>query len=302
MNHRRILACLSALLLLTAVGCGSDDSGGSNGAAGTGGAGGSGGASGSGGQAGAGTGGTGGSSATGGSGGSAGMAGTGGSAGSAGAAGEAGTGGSAGGPSGNVISLNVTDIGTQDPLEGVDVCIHVIPPTGCVTTDVDGVAAVEVPQGQDVVLEYSMASMRKHLIALRGDYVATNPKIFTLAASEFIASYVFQSIGVQDDPAKGHILGVIASGAGATVALEPMSGTGPVYSDTSFIPDLNLTETSASGGYAFANVNPGKVTVTITQTGLTCVPEMGMLGATPNSIKIPVEAGAFTIGTAVDCN
>jgi hypothetical protein len=28
---------------------------------------------------------------------------------------------------------------------------------------------------------------------------------------------------------------------------------------------------------------------------------MGVIGTTPNSIVVPVEAGSFTIGTAFDC-
>jgi hypothetical protein len=164
------------------------------------------------------------------------------------------------------------------------------------------VAVVDVPEAANVVLEYSMANMRKHLISLRGDYVATNPTVYTLAATELIASYVLQQIGVTDDPSKGHVLGAVATGEGASVTLDPMSGTGPVYSDGVGVPDPNLTETSASGGYAFVNVDPGTVTIAVTQSGASCVPQMGVVGPTANSMKVGVEAGAFTIGTAFDCN
>lgn len=303
MPHRRFMACVVATLLVSAVGCGSDDSGGAGGAGATGGTGGSsatGGSGGVGGSAGAGgssTGGAGGA-VTGGTGGSGGDAG----AGAGGDAGQAGTGGAAGAGPTNLLTVNIVDVSTQEPMAGVDVCIHAPTPSGCETTDSSGVALVHVPESQDVVLEYSMTGMRKHLLSLRGDYVAADPTIYTLAATDLIASYVFQLAGADDDPSKGHVLGGIATGAGATASMDPASGDGPIYSDINGVPDKSLTETSDSGGYAFLNVVPGDVTISVSQSGATCVPEMGVIGSTANSIVVPVEAGAFTIGSAIDCN
>jgi hypothetical protein len=44
-------------------------------------------------------------------------------------------------------------------------------------------------------------------------------RLYTLAVHDFVASYLTQSLGMQDDPTKGHIVGLIATGAGATVIL-----------------------------------------------------------------------------------
>ncbi len=308
MNHLRSLACLSALVFAAAAGCGSDDSGSSGasgggstgGTAGTGGAAGTGGTAATGGTAGSGGGETGG---TAGDGGTAGQPGTGGTAGTGngGSGGSAGAGGTGGGGTEYTISLTITDVSTQDPAEGMDVCVHGTPPAACTTTDSTGVAVVQVPTAEDVTLEYGMSGVRTHLLSIRGDYVATNPTIYTLAVNDFVASYLMQSLGVQDDPTKGHIVGLIATGAGATVAIDPSSGSGPVYASPDGLPDPNLTSTSSSGAYMFVN-DPGTVSMAATQTGLSCEPEMGVVGTTPNSIVVPVEAGSFTIGTAFDCN
>lgn len=61
--------------------------------------------------------------------------------------------------------------------------------------------------------------------------------------------------------------------AGATVTIDPPTGEeGPIYFDSSVLPDRTLTETSDDGGVLFLQVPPGRYTLTATKPGVTFRP------------------------------
>jgi len=61
--------------------------------------------------------------------------------------------------------------------------------------------------------------------------------------------------------------------AGVTVTIDPPTGEeGPIYFDSSVLPDRNLTETSDDGGVLFLQVPPGVYTLTATKPGATFRP------------------------------
>lgn len=62
--------------------------------------------------------------------------------------------------------------------------------------------------------------------------------------------------------------------AGATVTIDPPlpASSGPVYFNSSVIPQASLTETSDDGGVLFSNVPPGDYVWTATKAGATFAP------------------------------
>lgn len=61
--------------------------------------------------------------------------------------------------------------------------------------------------------------------------------------------------------------------AGATVTIDPPTGSeGPIYFNSSVLPDRALTETSDDGGVLFLQVPPGVYTLTATKPGVTFRP------------------------------
>lgn len=62
--------------------------------------------------------------------------------------------------------------------------------------------------------------------------------------------------------------------AGATVTIDPPlpASSGPVYFNSSVIPQASLTETSDDGGVLYANVPPGDYVWTATKAGATFAP------------------------------
>lgn len=60
---------------------------------------------------------------------------------------------------------------------------------------------------------------------------------------------------------------------GATVTIDPPTGEeGPIYFNSSVLPDRTLTETSDDGGVLFLQVPPGVYTLTATKPGVTFRP------------------------------
>lgn len=306
------VAGVALVLGSVALACGSDDDEGASGSGGSGG-----GAAGTAGTAGAagtsgssGTGGGGGAAGASGTGGAAGTSGTGGSAGTAGASGQAGAAGTAGSAgaagAGNTTQLSVTivDLVQEIPVQSIDVCVHDAQPENCQDTDANGHVTLEVPIGEDLIITYgtALSNFRTHALALGADAIASGTTVNTGALLESIASYMFTSLGIEDDSTKGHIVGVAVNTQGATAAIAPSSGQGPIYADAQGNPDLTLNETSSSGAFLFVNVDPGEVELSVDYTGGSCTHQMGHEGSAANATPVPVQAGWLTVASAFGCN
>lgn len=224
----------------------------------------------------------------------------GGGAGAAGASGAAGAGG-------NTTALNVVlyDLVSQNVMEGFEVCVLDAQPANCEKTDLQGLAVLNVPPDEDVLVTYGGGSSgyRPHVIAVgKKVFTSAGGQVITAAVLDSIAGYVLGVFGETDDAAKGHVLGLVPLTPGAVAALDPMSGAGPFYVDSAGNPDPSLTETSEAGAYMFANVDPGTVEASVTMTGASCTHQVGQEGSAPNATPAPVKAGWFTIVSAFECN
>jgi hypothetical protein len=310
---RRVLVACAALFLVTAaVACGSDDEGSSPGGTGGGTAGGAG-AAGTAGSGGAGTSGTGGgtsgtgggtSGTGGGTSGTGGASGSAGTAGSGGASGAAGTAGAGGGGNTTTLTITITDIVQDTPIKSMDVCVYEAEPENCANTDDFGLATLEVPTGEDIILTYgsTLSNFRTHMLAVGASAVANGTHITTGALLESMASYMFSTVGIVDDATKGHVVGTAFQTEGATAAIDPASGEGPIYTEASGIPNLDLTETSTAGAFLFTNVDPGTVEVSVDYSAGSCVHQLGHQGSAPNATPVAVKAGWFTAVSAFVCN
>lgn len=98
---------------------------------------------------------------------------------------------------------------------------------------------------------------------------------------EAIYANLADMLGVTPDPAKCQIVSTVtrvgkslydegAHGeAGATVTLAPpLAAEGPIYFNSSVLPERGLTETSDDGGVLFLQVPPGTYTLTATKPGV----------------------------------
>ena len=295
-----LAACVAVVVGIGLVACGSDDDDGSSGSSGSGGTAGTGGSAGSAGESSGGTSGSGG--ATGGSAGTTG--GSGGAAGEAGASGAAGTAGAAGGSNTTQLNVTIVDLVQNVPVQSMDVCVLDAQPENCADTDIDGQVVLEVPTGEDLVLTYgtALSNFRTHALAVSAEAIAAGTDVNTGALLESMASYMFGLVNITDDATKGHIVGVVVGTEGATASIEPTSGEGPIYTDSTGQPDLALTETSSAGAFLFVNVDPGTVEVSVELSGGSCTHQMGHEGSALNATPVPVEAGWFTVVSAFNCN
>jgi hypothetical protein len=219
------------------------------------------------------------------------------------ATGGGGTGGSANGGGGaggsgptQTVSLTIVDALSQAGLAGLTICDHA-DLTNCVQTNGTGQGTLTLPD-TDVTVEYSGAGFRTHLLGIGQGMSSGN--ITTFAISNANVSAVLSIVGEVDDLTKG-IVGSTASVAGATATLTPASGNGPFYSGASGIPDPMLTSTSNSGTFLFTSVDPGMREVAVSAANLSCVTDVGIVGAQANSAEALVEMGAITIVSGFNC-
>lgn len=90
--------------------------------------------------------------------------------------------------------------------------------------------------------------------------------------------------------------------ATATATISP-AGSGPVYFNSSGMPDTTVTDTSQDPNVLFGDLAPGKYHITVSATGKTCTGGLnaewpGTMGA---QLDVAVTANALTNGLAVSC-
>lgn len=285
--------------------------------------------------------GKGGGGASNGSGGSSsgGKGGTVGSGGAAGASGAAGAGGSseAGAPvtlSGTVVVAVPGQLGKEQPLAGVSVCV--IDATGakdksipCVTSDAQGKYSMPaLAEKQTLIVSFEKAGYSLQVIALdvgTADIARSDLRMAPIVSGDAgtdagpVPSFgwdpslvvdatkgSFNTFAVQSAPKAD--AGTAAPGfdfaSGVSFAVAPKSGVGPFY--------VNADETWASGatstvgGYGawFMNLAPGTYTVTATSATMTCNAIAGNgygWGQTDGSAKAPVLKGTNTQSIGFFC-
>jgi hypothetical protein len=120
--------------------------------------------------------------------------------------------------------------------------------------------------------------------------------------------------GITPDPAQGHIMFFVVTGAGSyvqgfTAALTPLSGEGPYFADEAYRIDPAATQSVGAWGYFF-NVTPGEYSLRFTVPqihGCLTWPLIGFPDAYgyPTSdlqtIRVPVLPGRTTVPVGIYC-
>jgi hypothetical protein len=220
------------------------------------------------------------------------------------------TGGDAG-DAGNAISL-----GDLPPVSGVQVCIYQNSSFPCVTTQADGTFTMPgLPIRADVVLSFTKSGFLSYLLPIETASIdmdgRSNP-IFMDRAPGYLPP------GLTYDMTKGEISAFAVSIGGADggsfvgvqgtkIALSPMSGSGPYFSDQNGLPAPSATSFVGNSASYF-NVDPGSYTLTYANSGYDCEPisfpfgQFGIPVTTPaHSLKITVGAGYVTGIVGVLC-
>ena len=202
------------------------------------------------------------------------------------------------------------DLGTAPPLAGAQVCVYHMSAFPCVTTAADGTFTISgLPIRADLVLALTKSGYTSILQPFetastdmdgRGNPILMDrpdptfvPPGVTVDATKGIIS----AFAVGDAPGDG---GSFVGIPGTTIALSPMSGSGPFYTSAMGGIDPAATSFETSGAYYF-NVAPGTYTLTYTSSTFDCEPisfpfgEFGFPVTTPaHSLKLIVAAGYTT--------
>lgn len=193
------------------------------------------------------------------------------------------------------------DYPSEAPVEGARICIR---ETGaCGTADDTGQLDLAVPVDGDYIIEVAADDYMPGIFPIRGD--ASDDEWMMLMVKVAVVDALYATMGVERDPAKGVAAGsaltVDGDGvAGVTGELSPASGT-PYFFDADGVPTTMGATSAEVPFFGYVNVDPGEVTLSGSHPDLVCENAYGPLGSTPNSVKVPVEAGTMTIVSRLEC-
>jgi hypothetical protein len=190
-------------------------------------------------------------------------------------------------------------------IPSLTICVYNEPLLPCVTTTSSGNFDIYVPANSNTALTFVGNGYDSALMAFStgpGDQagweIGLSPanEMTALAGALGLpfpaASTGFVTTGIAVSPPgnPNTVIGLV----GATTAISPQSGVGPLYQTPTLTPDPSATSTTSSGAAFFGGVTPGEVTVAFTTASgsLSCTPGVGgWVGAAPNEITVPVTAG-----------
>jgi hypothetical protein len=225
-------------------------------------------------------------------------------------------------PDGRLDTYNgaITDTNSK-PIAGAMICVLDHPDIPCATTDGSGAYQIHAPdlQGAQIAVEATATgylgevSLQTEPVDANGFHITEWPsKIFlptTAMASAQLgtqAGFTFPGTGT------GFLLmsvhGATAGvSVGATVAISPTAGKGPVYWDTNG-PNPSLGATTSDSGVSFGDLPPGRYSITATAPQRTCTVtrqntlisgDWAPTGSETTDVEIT--AGAETLGVSVVC-
>lgn len=170
--------------------------------------------------------------------------------------------------------------GTEARVEGATVTL-VEDPDRQVVTDADGHFSFDgFAAGDEATFELALADY--HAIQTGTLTVGDAPieQVTFQVVHDDIYALMAEMLGITPDDSRCQIVTTVtrvgkslydegAHGeAGATVTIDPPTGEdGPIYFNSSVLPDRTLTETSDDGGVLFLQVPPGEYTLTATKAG-----------------------------------
>ena len=201
-------------------------------------------------------------------------------------------------PAGVDFTAAVADYLGAD-LNGVQVCWLGHTELPCETT-VAGQATLHLPADTEVEIELTLTGYVRFVFFTHTDPVASSELWHFLLVTRAQVAMMTSALGATQDWGLGLVvLNTNAHGdtyEGATVAIDPASGDGPHYHDTSGIPSATLTSTSTNGQASYMNVPLGTYQAGATLSATACTPINGVAGARP------IEVFATTISSAsYDC-
>ena len=198
------------------------------------------------------------------------------------------------------FQVDVIDFLTQDPSEGVDVCLLDAGGNICQTTDADGQAILtEVPGNSDVTFSFA-----------KSGYVTVEWPITTTEVNLVFPGTMVDNgstdgqygmFGLTRDPAKGVLGFNVGNGdgvtandvAGVSVSLAPDSAEATFYAGDNGMFDDELTATTVYGSGGMVNIPPGDYTVTFTGLPDGCFTVFGH-NADPASQSVGIKADVTT--------
>lgn len=211
-------------------------------------------------------------------------------------------------PTGNVGSLwgRVYDQETFNPLAGVGVCVLNQPSLGCATSNADGIYQITCVPAGDAELEYRAAGYPRQLWAWTSrDNWDEDVNLGLLPESNY-AEFLAPSGQAFPDATRSLVtMYFVGDGTvdGARVALSQGTGSGPYYTryeGGTLDPSITSITSLHENAYLFAQAPSGSDEIEITVTpgpgASSCTQYYGgWVGATPNSIRVPVEPGAISV-------
>jgi hypothetical protein len=202
------------------------------------------------------------------------------------------------------------------PLEGARVCVYQRPSIPCAMTAADGTFTMSgLPLMTDIVITVEKDGYRPMLRAV--ETASTNMDGTANPISMLSATAPDPPVPVTVDwQNKGQLIlfaiapepdasSTYGGDIGATVALTPMSGSGPYFLRDDGGYDLSATSLVGTAG-EYVNLDPGNYELTFTDTIHGCAPISTPFGewgypAPPTSAKFPVVAGYVTGPIGIFC-
>jgi hypothetical protein len=201
----------------------------------------------------------------------------------------------------------------RPPIEGVEICVYENEDI-CTTTDENGEFTLEgVPADTDVYLSFTKDGYGSKIMGFSSG--SSSLAVTVDLASDALREVRATAAGAVDSEEKGSITAAAityntdkvdspwASSSetgdwirleGVSFALEPESGTGPVYADADDVLDPSLDVTAEAGLVYFYDVEPGEYTVTFSHPSMSCMLVQGL-------DELMVVAGHRTYGLTVFC-
>ncbi len=214
-------------------------------------------------------------------------------------------------------ATDVVNLGGLPPLSGVQVCIYQNSSFPCVSTQADGTFTMPgLPIRSDVVLSFTKSGYQSYLLPIETastDMDGRSSPIVMDLASTYVPP------GVTYDATKGSVVAFAVTEGGpdggsfvgvhdTTIALSPMSGSGPFFLDETGQIAPATTTTFVGNTALYYSVDPGSYTLTYSNPTYDCEPisfpfgQFGIPVTTPaHSLKITVGAGYVTGIVGVLC-
>jgi hypothetical protein len=211
-------------------------------------------------------------------------------------------------PPGATIEVAVTasDILSNNLLADMEVCVTRPSGFGCATTDANGLANLMAPAESEVLVSFEKTDYFRAVNMLStGD---TDTMIEAdLPSATAVALTISQTPDMMTIAGKGQVIvlfspsGPMINLSGITVSVAP-GAPHPLYFNESMIPDADLTETTETALVAFANLDPGRYSVSFVHPTIACASvESGWTTAEPKTLDFAIEADTVTILQLLDC-